>query len=68
MLRGKNTKIGTHDPKNNFALKAHRQARSFADIGAMILRFGTPHAKAAATGKRTRPTETMSRLRFAASG
>ena len=36
MLRGKNTRIGTHDPKNNFALKAHRGARSFADIGGQL--------------------------------
>ncbi|MEL7186134.1 MAG: polysaccharide lyase family 7 protein [Pseudomonadota bacterium] len=36
MFRGKNTKIGTHDPKNNFALKAHTAARSFADIGGML--------------------------------
>ena len=36
MLRGKNTKIGTHDPKNNFALKAHPAARSFADIGGQL--------------------------------
>ena len=28
MFRGKNTRIGTHDPKNNFALKAHRGSRS----------------------------------------
>ena len=36
MLRGKNTRIGTHDPKNNFALKAHPAARSFADIGGQL--------------------------------
>jgi len=36
MFRGKNTRIGTHDPKNNFALKAHRAARSFADIGGQL--------------------------------
>ena len=27
MLRGRNTSIGTHDPKNNFSLKAHRGSR-----------------------------------------
>ena len=36
MLRGKNTRIGTHDPKNNFALKAHRGSRSFADVGGQL--------------------------------
>lgn len=36
MLRGKNTKIGTHDPKNNFALKAHRRGKKFADIGGQL--------------------------------
>ena len=36
MLRGRNTSIGTHDPKNNFALKAHRGSRSFADVGGQL--------------------------------
>ncbi|MBT8096154.1 MAG: polysaccharide lyase family 7 protein, partial [Woeseia sp.] len=36
MYRGKNTKIKTHDPKNNFALKAHRKARKFADVGGQL--------------------------------
>lgn len=36
MLRGKNTKIGTHDPKNNFALKAHPGSKGFADIGGQL--------------------------------
>ena len=36
MFRGKNTKIGTHDPKNNFALKAHRGSKNFADVGGQL--------------------------------
>lgn len=36
MLRGKNTRIRTHDPKNNFALKAHNRARRHADIGGQL--------------------------------
>ena len=36
MFRGKNTRIGTHDSKNNFALEAHPSARSFADIGGQL--------------------------------
>ena len=36
MFRGKNTKIGTHDPLNNFALKAHRGAKRFADVGGQL--------------------------------
>ena len=36
MLRGKNTSIGTHDPLNNFSLKAHRGTRSFALIGGQL--------------------------------
>lgn len=36
MLRGKNKKIGTHDPKNNFSLKAHRGSRNFADVGGQL--------------------------------
>ncbi|MEO1034320.1 MAG: polysaccharide lyase family 7 protein [Pseudomonadota bacterium] len=36
MLRGRNTRIGTHDPKNNFSLKAHRGSKSFADVGGQL--------------------------------
>lgn len=36
MLRGRNTSIGTHDPKNNFSLKAHRGSRAFADVGGQL--------------------------------
>lgn len=36
MFRGMNTRIGTHDPKNNFALKAHRRAKKFADVGGQL--------------------------------
>ena len=36
MLRSTNTSIGTHDPKNNFALKANRGAKQFADIGGQL--------------------------------
>ena len=36
MFRGRNTSIGTHDPKNNFALKAHSASRSFADVGGQL--------------------------------
>ena len=36
MLRGRNTSIGTHDPKNNFSLKAHRGSRGFADVGGQL--------------------------------
>lgn len=36
MLRGENTKIGTHAPKNNFALKANRRGRDFAYIGGQL--------------------------------
>ena len=36
MFRGRNTRIGTHDPKNNFALEAHPGSRSFADVGGML--------------------------------
>ncbi|MEM8685465.1 MAG: polysaccharide lyase family 7 protein, partial [Pseudomonadota bacterium] len=36
MLRGRNTKIGTHDPKNNFSLKAHRGSKNFADVGGQM--------------------------------
>jgi poly(beta-D-mannuronate) lyase len=36
MLRGKNTRIGTHDPKNNFSLKAHRGSKYFADVGGQL--------------------------------
>ena len=36
MFRGMNTRIGTHDPGNNFALAAHRWGRDFADIGGQL--------------------------------
>ncbi len=36
MLRSKNTGIGTHDPLNNFVLKAHKRAKKFADIGGQL--------------------------------
>lgn len=36
MFRGKNTSIGTHEPKNNFAIKAHRRAKRFADVGGQL--------------------------------
>ncbi len=36
MLRGRNTRIGTHDPKNNFALKAHRGSKFFALVGGQL--------------------------------
>ena len=36
MFRGKNTSIGTHDPLNNFALKAHPGSRTFADVGGQM--------------------------------
>jgi len=36
MFRGKNTKIGTHDPKNNFALKAHPFSKKYADVGGQL--------------------------------
>ena len=36
MFRGRNTRIGTHDPQNNFALRAHPGARSFADVGGQL--------------------------------
>ncbi|MGB5631092.1 MAG: polysaccharide lyase family 7 protein [Woeseiaceae bacterium] len=36
MYRSTNTSIGTHDPGNNFALKANRNARDFADIGGQL--------------------------------
>lgn len=36
MYRGKNTRISTHGQKNNFAIKANRQARRFADVGGQL--------------------------------
>ncbi|MDX1554552.1 MAG: polysaccharide lyase family 7 protein [Xanthomonadales bacterium] len=36
MYRGTNTDIGTHDPLNNFALAANRDAREYADIGGQL--------------------------------
>ncbi len=36
MFRSTNTRIGTHDPKNNFALEAHMNSRNFADVGGQL--------------------------------
>ena len=36
MYRGTNKKIGTHDPLNNFSLKAHRRSKKFADVGGQL--------------------------------
>jgi poly(beta-D-mannuronate) lyase len=36
MFRGTDTSVGTHSPKNNFALRAHRRASTFADIGGQL--------------------------------
>lgn len=36
MFRGIDTSIGTHDPKNNFALEAHPRSNEFADIGGQL--------------------------------
>jgi len=36
MLRGTNTRIGTHDPGNNFALEARRSSNLFASIGGRL--------------------------------
>ncbi len=36
MFRQTNTSISTHDPKNNFALKAHRRDKDFADVGGQL--------------------------------
>jgi len=36
MYRSTNTKIKTHDRKNNFALKANRRAKKFADVGGQM--------------------------------
>ncbi|MEO0366917.1 MAG: polysaccharide lyase family 7 protein [Pseudomonadota bacterium] len=36
MLRGRNKSIGTHDPRNNFSIKAHRNSRSFAAVGGQM--------------------------------
>lgn len=36
MFRGTDTSIGTHDPKNNFALEAHPRSNEFADIGGQL--------------------------------
>ena len=36
MYRGDEYQIGTHDPGNNFALKANRRARDFADVGGQL--------------------------------
>ena len=36
MLRSRNTRIGTHDPKNNFSLRAHKGYRRFATVGGQM--------------------------------
>lgn len=36
MLRGTNTRIGTHDPGNNFAVEARRSSDLFASIGGRL--------------------------------
>ena len=36
MLRGQDSNIKTHDPKNNFALGAHRDAGAFASVGGTL--------------------------------
>lgn len=36
MFRGRNTRIGTHDPRNNFSLRAHRGYRNFAAVGGQL--------------------------------
>lgn len=36
MFRSTNTSIKTHDPKNNFALKAHPRAKQFAAVGGQL--------------------------------
>ncbi|MEO1575996.1 MAG: polysaccharide lyase family 7 protein, partial [Pseudomonadota bacterium] len=36
MLRGRNQRIGTHDPRNNFSIKAHPASRTFADVGGQL--------------------------------
>ncbi|WP_299296554.1 polysaccharide lyase family 7 protein [uncultured Erythrobacter sp.] len=57
MLRGSNTKIGTHDPGNNFAVEARKGSDKFASVGGRLdatlrvdhvaLNAGEPTAKAA---------------------
>ena len=36
MYRGTNKKIGTKDKLNNFAIKAHRRSKKFADVGGLL--------------------------------
>ncbi|MEL7218521.1 MAG: polysaccharide lyase family 7 protein [Pseudomonadota bacterium] len=36
MLRGSNTRIGTHDPKNNFAVEARKGSDKFASVGGKL--------------------------------
>ena len=36
MLRGTNTRIGTHDPRNNFAVEARRGSDQFASVGGRL--------------------------------
>ena len=36
MLRGANTRIGTHDPQNNFAVEGRRQSDEFGSVGGRL--------------------------------
>lgn len=36
MLRGKNTRIGTHDPANNFAVEARKGSDKFGSVGGKL--------------------------------
>lgn len=36
MLRGTNTRIGTHDPQNNFAVEGRRQSDRFGSVGGRL--------------------------------
>lgn len=36
MLRGTNTRIGTHDPRNNFAVEARRGSDEFGSVGGKL--------------------------------
>ncbi len=57
MLRGSNTRIGTHDPGNNFAVEARKGSDKFAAVGGRLdatlrvdhvaVNAGEPSAKAA---------------------
>ncbi|MCK0127147.1 polysaccharide lyase family 7 protein [Erythrobacter sp. F6033] len=57
MIRGTNTRIGTHDPRNNFAVEARKGSDKFGAVGGKLnatlrvdhvaLNAGEPEAKAA---------------------